>query len=236
MTRLFLVFLLLGFAPSAIGASSARTLNARGFRLYRKGLFPEAMAQFKRAIDTDDRYALAHYNYAATLGVLRRVGKACEHGAFKAEILAHLERSIALDPSRKARASKDRDFEPVRDTLRYQQLYGLDPKELGSVGPLLQHLSWFSSPQGAYGPRFEIHFDAAGKLVLWERTIDAKGTVTREQHSGTYRVEGRKVLLALDSTPAEVAHSLEGTLGEDGKLEVPVPIGSMSDDPAECEA
>src|SRR5688500_12236820 len=67
--------------------SPAKGLNTQGFRLYKAGKYSQALELFEQARLADPAYALAHYNYAATLGVLRKQGKVCEHDAYRSTIV-----------------------------------------------------------------------------------------------------------------------------------------------------
>src|SRR4051812_43454088 len=120
--KLVLAFTLL--ACSTGWAQTSKELNTQGFRLYNQHKYPEALELFKKAMEADDASALAHYNYAATLGVLRKQRKVCAFDAYKTTILDHLEKSVKLDPKRATRVKGDHDFDEVRDTVRYQKLVG----------------------------------------------------------------------------------------------------------------
>lgn len=64
--------------PFAHAETSAVDLNAQGYRQYKAGRYAEALELFNQAIQKDPKLALAHYNLAATLGLLRGRGKTCE--------------------------------------------------------------------------------------------------------------------------------------------------------------
>src|SRR6186997_1552832 len=120
MHRLLLLLALTLAAPSP--AQSARALNTEGFRLYQAGKYPEALEKFEAAAQADPKLALAHYNVAATLGVLRKKGKICDYSAYRETIVERLTRSVELDPRRLTRAKADADLDPIRDTLGWQRL------------------------------------------------------------------------------------------------------------------
>ncbi|MHB8875200.1 MAG: hypothetical protein ACYC8T_16050 [Myxococcaceae bacterium] len=217
-------------------AQSARQLNAQGFRLYKQGRFPEALELFKKAFDTDEGYALAHYNYAATLGVLRGQGKVCEYNAFKNIILLHLARSIELDPRRRERMKSDRDFLTVRDTVGYQKLSGRSPERPADVPVILEQVSWFGLAPGAYGPGAGLDFKPRGKLSGWRLQMGpGDDAPTKVPFTGRWSAKGAKVRLELDA-PLDGKRTLEGTLDPAGKLLLPEPLGPQTDDPGECEA
>ena len=87
----FVLALLLAAAPTAA------QLNTEGYRLYRAENYDAALVKFRAAIAADGKHALAHYNYAATLGHLRKQGRTCEVDAYQSTILEHLTRAVALD-------------------------------------------------------------------------------------------------------------------------------------------
>ena len=97
MNRLLLLLALILAAPSS--AQSARALNTEGFRLYQAGKYPEALEKFEAAAQADPKLALAHYNVAATLGVLRKQGQICPYSAHRQTILERLNTAIRLDPT-----------------------------------------------------------------------------------------------------------------------------------------
>ncbi|MBI3183885.1 MAG: tetratricopeptide repeat protein [Myxococcales bacterium] len=229
-----LTIALLAAHPSL--AESAMDLNTRGFRLYQQGRYPEALELFRQAFLADERHALAHYNYAATLGVLRKRGEVCEHSAFKSDILAHLEAAVALDPRRRARMQRDPDFDPVRDTIRYQRLLGRDPSRARDGAILIEQVSWFAPPQGAFGSMLQLDFQAVGRVVGWRMVMGPEDAApTKVDLKGRYTVRGSAVALVLDK-PLEGKKSFEGVLGPNGTLSFPEPIGDLTDLPSECDA
>ncbi|MFY0523219.1 hypothetical protein ACN28I_08560 [Archangium gephyra] len=131
MHRLLLLFALVLAAPSS--AQSARALNTEGFRLYQAGKYPEALEKFEASAQADPKFALAHYNVAATLGVLRKQGQICPYSAHRQTILERLNLAVRLDPRRLTRARQDADLDPIRDTLGWQKLLGRSPERQGDV-------------------------------------------------------------------------------------------------------
>ena len=76
--------------------SSSSELNTLGYRCYKAGMLPEARHLFVLALRLDQNHALAHYNLACTLMLLRRAGLACEHDATLQVVMHHLERAVAI--------------------------------------------------------------------------------------------------------------------------------------------
>lgn len=149
-----------------LAASPAAKLNTEGFRLYQQQHYAEALSKFVAAVRADESHALSHYNLAATLGLLRAQGKICEYDAYQSTILEHLETAVRLDERRRARMKVDKDFDSVRDTLRYQLLAGLSPAREKDVVPIVVAVTWTLPAVGAYGNPLTLDFSAGGTFAL----------------------------------------------------------------------
>jgi tetratricopeptide (TPR) repeat protein len=229
MHRVLLLLALTLALPSS--AQSARDLNTEGFRLYQAGKYPEALEKFEAAARADPKHALAHYNVAATLGVLRKQGQICPYSAHRRTILERLNTAIRLDPRRLARAKEDADLDPIRDTLGWQRLLGLSPEKQADVPELLRRVSWFSPGEGIYGSTRKLTFSEGQRVVLWRRLIQDKSDPTRtEEVTGTYSVKGRNFTLTFPGRKP-----LTGKMTTGGTLEV-AELGKFLDSPSECEA
>jgi tetratricopeptide (TPR) repeat protein len=230
MHRLLLLLALVLATPSAAqsATASARALNTEGFRLYQAGKYPEALEKFEAAAQADPKLALAHYNAAATLGVLRKQGQICPYSAHRQTILERLNTSIQLDPRRLARAKQDADLDPIRDTLGWQKLLGRSPSRQTDVPELLRRVTWFSPGEGVYGSTRRLTFPDGKRVVLWRRIIEDP-TRTEEQ-AGTYTVKGRSITLTFPGRKP-----LKGQMSTRGVLEFEE-LGAFQDSPSECEA
>jgi tetratricopeptide (TPR) repeat protein len=225
-----LLLLTLTLAPPA-PAPAARELNTEGFRLYQAGKYPEALEKFEAAAEADPRFALAHYNVAATLGVLRKQGQVCEHSAYQSTILERLNTAIRLDPRRLARAKEDADLEPVHATVGWQRLLGRSPEKLKDVPEIVRRVRWYSVGQGVYGSTRQLTFPDAQRVVLWRRVIEEGADPDKtEEVTGTYTLKGRTLTLRFPGHKP-----LQGQLTARGVLEVPE-WGTFLDSPSECEA
>jgi tetratricopeptide (TPR) repeat protein len=215
-------------------ARSARALNTKGYSLYKKKRYAEALKLFQEAVDADDGYALAHYNLACTYGVLRKKDKVCEHDAYRGTITQHLQKAIKNDPKLKKRMRADADLQPVHDTFAWQVMIGLSPRKTADVKRILRAVSWFGPSPGAYGPTGGVTFK--GRTVeVWKQTFNEEGDVGQKRYKGTFVVKGSSVTIrlkkALDGTKV-----FKGTLGADGELSFPGSLGKFTDDPDECSA
>lgn len=226
MYRLLLLLTLILAAPSS--AQSARALNTEGFRLYQAGKYPEALEKFEAAAQADPKHALAHYNVAATLGVLRKQGQICPYSAHRETILERLNTAIRLDPRRLARAKVDADLDPIRDTVGWQRLLGRSPARQADVPEILRRVTWFSPGEGVYGSTRKLTFPDKKRVVLWRRIIEDP-TRTKEQ-TGTYKLKGRTLTLSFPGRKP-----ITGRMTARGVLEFEE-LGTFLDSPSECEA
>ncbi|GMT98988.1 hypothetical protein KH5H1_31070 [Corallococcus caeni] len=221
--------LALSAAPST--PPSGKALNTQGFRLYQSGRYPEALEKFQAAAQATPDYALAHYNAAATLGLLRKQGKVCEYSAHRDVIVEKLATAVRLDPRRLQRAKEDKDLDVIRDTLGWQKLLGLTPEQEASVPTLLRNVSWYGPGVGVYGTTRALKFKDGGRVELWKKDIDDSGTPKESRIQGTYTVKGRAVTVTLPK-----AAPVTGSLDAAGALTFPEPLGGFTDSPSECEA
>ncbi|MGQ0506734.1 MAG: hypothetical protein ACT4TC_15585 [Myxococcaceae bacterium] len=207
----------------------AMDLNTQGFRLYKAKKFPEALELFRQATQADEAHAMSHYNYAATLSVLRQQKRVCEFMAIRPAIVTELTRAVELDATRKRRMVSDADFTAVRDTVGYQKLAGVDPSRPAGFKTLLERVTWWSSGQGAYGSLLQLDLQRNGKLLLKRRVVTDDG-VREEKETGTWRTDGTTVFVKT------AAGEVKGTLSPEGALELPEPMGRLFDFPSECDA
>ncbi|MBN8231921.1 tetratricopeptide repeat protein [Corallococcus macrosporus] len=221
--------LALSAAPST--PPSGKELNTQGFRLYQSGRYPEALEKFQAAARATPDYALAHYNAAATLGVLRKQGKVCDHDAYRGTIVEELTTAVRLDARRLQRAKADRDLDVIRDTLGWQKLLGHTPEQETSVPTLLRNVSWYGPGVGVYGTTRALKFQDGGRVELWRKDVDDSGTPKESRIQGTYTVKGRAVTVKLPK-----AAPVTGSLDADGTLRFPAPLETFTDSPSECEA
>lgn len=229
MTRLLLLLALVLAAPSS--AQSARALNTEGFRLYQAGKYPEALEKFEAAAQADPKLALAHYNVAATLGVLRKQGQICPYSAHRETILERLNTAVKLDPRRLTRAKEDADLDPIRDTVGWQRLLGRSPAKQADVPEILRRVTWYSPGEGVYGSTRKLTFPDGKRVVLWRRVLDDDANPGRaEEVTGTYTLQGRTLTLSFPGRKP-----VRGTMTPRGVLEFEE-LGRFLDSPSECEA
>ncbi len=202
-------------APAAAPPADPRAVeaNTQGYRAYKQGDLVAALAAFRQAVELDDRYALAHYNLACTLALLRRQGKVCEHDAYEDAVLDHLARAVQLDPGRAERMRTDSDLDDVRDTMRYRLLDGGDMQSEAGLKALMSGLELFGPAQGAYGATSRIVLQPDGVVDIYRRTWDADGSIGEwAEGKGRWSPHGTKLHITLDGDIQEVQPTEEGTL------------------------
>lgn len=215
-------------------ASPASPLNTEGFKLYQAGKYAEALEKFRAAVAADESHALSQYNLAATLALMRKQGRVCEFDAYQNDVLEHLELAVKLDEGRRKRMQVDRDFDSVRDTLRYQQLLGRRADRQADAKALLTALTWYTPAVGAYGNPNTLKLGADGRFKLTQLELRDEGPATTTV-TGRWKVQGFEVTLTF-SKPLQGAREAKGTLGADGHLVFTAPAWNFSDAHAECDA
>jgi len=216
--------------PSTPSTPSAKELNTTGFRLYQAGKYAEALEKFRAAVQADPKHALAQYNVAATLGVLRKQGQICEYDAYQSTILQYLTAAVKLDPRRLKRAKEDADLDPIRDTVGWQRLLGRSPTRAADVPVLLRKVSWYGPGVGVYGTLVTLRFEDGGKVSLGKKVPQEEGLPKTETITGTYTVKGRTVQVKLPGQKPDT-----GSLNAQGVLTFKE-LGAFYDFPSECEA
>lgn len=217
-----------------LAASPAAPLNTGGFRLYQAKQYPEALEKFRAAIAADGSHALSHYNFAATLALLRGQGKVCEFDAYPGAILDHLEAAVRLDERRRQRMKADRDFDSIRGTLRYQQLLGRSPKVEKDARALLTALTWRAPATGAYGNPLTLTLAADGSCSL-DQLVLTDDAVKHEVTRGRWKLKRFQVTLDLER-PVGGQKQLQGTLTPEGHLLFDAPAWDLTDQRSECDA
>lgn len=217
----------------ALVLTGAPELNTEGFRLYQQGKYGEALEKFRGAIAADQTHALAQYNFAATLAVLRKRGKTCEFDAYQSTILEHLTQSVTLDERRRARMQRDADFEVVRDSLGYQRLLKRDPANDKDVNALLVALAFLTPARGAFGHGEQLDLKADGTLTIKQTIVDED--VKQVTTAGTWKAKGRTVTLTFKKKVSGVTGAV-GTFNAEGHLVFTTPAWDFSSDRSDCDA
>lgn len=216
-----------------LAASPATALNTEGYRLYQAGKYDEALEKFRAAVDADNEHALAHYNLAATLGVMRKQNRVCETNAYVWEVLDHLEASVRLDPKRRARMMVDADFDgTVRSTVRFLLLSRLSLSK--DAAKILTTVDWHG-PSGARGSSASVTFSPGGTVSLsLVVSVDDDGNPVSASFPGTVKVEGASVTLTFSRPPPGTTQRVfSGRLSREGLHFDGLP--SFTDTVSECE-
>ena len=223
--------------------------NAAGMKLYQARKYLEAKDQFVAALkDQAPRptvkeqtalvrtRALAEFNLACTLSLLRRTGKVCAADAYRGEVMAHVLASIALDPNRLEKALTDKDLAEIRDTVAYQSLLGLSLERDADVPKVLPKVSWWSQGQGVYGSLHRLQLGPDGRFTLTSRVIDDDGAPKPSKVvKGTWSLTGRTLkLVAGEPLPGLQATTVELTVS--GTQLESRQWTTFTDAPSECDA
>ncbi|MGE0759976.1 MAG: tetratricopeptide repeat protein [Pirellulaceae bacterium] len=85
---------------------------ALGWCHKRTGRLDKAIESLEEALQVDDRQAIIHYNLACYWSLAKNVKWAVEY----------LERALELDPAYRDLVGQERDFDPIRNHPRFQEL------------------------------------------------------------------------------------------------------------------
>ena len=198
--------------PAAAVSDRSIELNTQGYRAYKSGDLVEAARLFRAAVDADDDNALAHYNLACTLALLRRTEPACEHDATQVTILDHLARAIELDDGRRTRMRQDADLDDLRDLLRFRILDQGMPTTDAATRSLLSGVTLWAPAAGIYGATGTLALQADGSVTVTRRVLEGGTVVDRSEPDGRWSVEARTVLLELGDDRQELILDATGVL------------------------
>jgi len=230
--KIIFIYIVFLFIIVPAFAKTAGQLNTEGYRLYKQKRYAQALEKFRKAVEVNDKHALAHYNLACTLGVLRKQGGACDYEASVGTILYHLKKSVQLDPGRAKRMQKDPDFAVVHATVTYQVLSGLDPEKPDDFKKILVRVSWLGPTMGMYGHTSGIYFKTDGTFEFWEHSFDENEEVDRIYCKGIWKVKGIVIELHFKK-PRNNKRIYKGKL-KGSVLNIEGIFGAFSNEPDEC--
>jgi len=221
---------------AALSADSPKQLNQEGLDLYRAGKYGQAVKKFRKAVEINPRYGWAYYNLACTLGVIRKKGNICEHGAFQDRIVEYLTKAVKYQPVIKRKFKKDHDLDSIRKTIGYQKLLGLTLTNPGHIKLLLQRVTtWYGPAPGAYGHTSAFSFKKSGSVMYWYLRITPEGHTAKVHLKGTWRFEGSSIIVVFNK-PLQNKKIYKGKLDKNGRLSFDGIYGFYLDTPDECSA
>lgn len=175
--------------------------NEQGAELFEQKKYEDALELFKNSFEHDDSYFLAHYNYAAALGMLMKEDYPRWFGR-KDEIIEHLQKVIELNPDYVEQIKQDHSFEKIHKHFGYLRLIGLTVESSDDVKTILQTLNWHVLGNGIVSVIGGANFLEDDTFYLWyyptefwEKYDFDLGLV---KYFGKYEVEKNKITLYLD--------------------------------------
>lgn len=197
------------------GGRSARTLEAEGSALSKEGHWQAAAERLREAIAVDPTYALARYQFAASVFLSIR-SDGCRPAASTAEAFDHLVRSVQLDRRLLKRLAQDPEFEEFRHTAGYFTLIGDDVHSVKGLRVLLPKLRVHAPSTQDSGPLFRLEFHADGTLDVFDHVLSTESW-TWTKRSGRWRarpsVSGHGALVELDVPGKNDAPALHASYG-----------------------
>ncbi len=149
--------------------------NQAGLDAYRRGDIVRSARHFSCAASIDREHALAAYNRACVLTLLRADADRCDE-TFLQMIEHSLAASIKLDPARRERALEDRDLRGIHDRGFYKLLTWADPADKAG---LLAHIGTWHGPRPGVYPSARITFrsDSTAEVATFVISGDEPGWV-----------------------------------------------------------
>ena len=212
-----------------VSGSSASDLNTLGLRCHKLGELSPAAAFFRAAIQVDPKLALAHYNLACALALLRVTGEICDEGAYLSSILDELEQAVALDEGRRARAREDADLESIHPTVRFQVLMGSDLTQDAEISRVLQLMPFWGPGAGLIGNDTRLVFSPQGKVSYDHGALTDEGGIQWTPTRGRWSVNGGRIQVDAGGESWALRLSPTGELQDHGQLR-------FTDAHSECEA
>lgn len=172
-----------------VGSRSAKepNYNLLGYNEYKEGNYEKASDLFLKAIEANPEHAVAHYNYASTRAILRRL-RPCDFGW--EEIFEHLLEAVRIDPKRKLKAVADPDLSEFKNTVLINLWRGAGYQTDRQLEKLLPDVRWHGSchGEGSASGCSEIVFHKDGRVEFAEPLLPPAT-------HGTYRVKDRVVVI-----------------------------------------
>ncbi len=204
-----------------------------------------AVALFEAALGADNSHALAHYNLAATLSLLRQQRHPCEVDAWLDRILDHLARSVQLDPERQARLKVDPDFAALAGLPRFRIPAGAEADSRRGALQIVQGATFYAPGVGVIGNPAHFVLDGAAPhtdlaegalpVRMVHRSLGEDGQVTEALTQGGWALAPDGTLL-LDPDGKGGEQPIQRLrLNAEGDLEGPAGERWMGL-PSECEA
>lgn len=229
---------------------SSRDLNTKGYELYQKGNYVEALKYFESAFEEDENYIHAHYNYACTLGVLMKLDYP-EWYVYREDVHKHLKIAVEINPDYIEKIKSDSDLEIIRKDFEYFKLLGYGTETDEDIRHLLISLDWHINGPGVISPIGGASFNQEGTFTLsfldLEMFLKGEYPLDTDTFTGHYVVKDGTVYFTLDEKMLK-RHEYEdfsvrdvyeekieftGTLDEDGTLYIDIfdyPIHNWMDE------
>jgi|GEM_PF-1732255 len=193
---------------------TAEDLNKNGYLKYKEKKYLEALSLFDKAIEADNTYYLAQYNYSCTASLI--LANYDHYYTDKDEFpetyvyrrldleeksLAALRKTLELKPDYKRKALKDPDLEYIRGFYEYYEILGYDFSNLITIFKIITNVTHWASPgDGMIDPMYKIvfHKDKSFSLydyVNWDDTADCE-----KEYKGTFKIynENKEIIIEIN--------------------------------------
>lgn len=176
----------------------SKRLNAEGYNLYKQSGYKDALDRFKQSFEADDANALAHYNYACTLGLLMKQDYE-DWFSYKKEAIEHLWKAKNSRPEYGEKIKTDPDLDLIRSEFQYYLIIGLSHEKTEDAKVILRNLKWYVRGEGAISVLGGLGFLEDDTFLLWYYDLkNFDEGIKKIKYCGRYEVKGNRITLVLD--------------------------------------
>lgn len=230
MKKFILISLIFHFS---LFSQSLSSLKKRGLKSLNQNNFEQAIFYFNQALEKAPSDAFANYNLACTYGVLLSKDY-CSHQSELPKLYKHLEKALQHDPRYKTKMLNDPDFVAIQKEVRFYKLAGFNPDKQEDLQVILKKVSWYAQSEGVFGPRSGLLFMDKNQFQYWRLEFYNSDEPTKKFYTGTYKLEGKKIILNLQKLPKGLKKKTYTAQYKEDKLIVDGLGKEYTDDPDPC--
>lgn len=216
-----------------IQAESLNSLRKKGLLSLNENNFEKAIFYFHKVLEKAPQDSFANYNLACTYGVLLSKDY-CAHQEELPKLYEHLEKAVSANPIYKSKMLTDKDFSIVQKEVRFYKIAGLNPNKEEDLQTILRKVAWYAKSEGVFGPQSGLLFTQKNQFQYWRLEFQNSEEPIKKFYNGTYRIEGKKILLTFQSLPKNLKRKIFTAIFREDKLILNGLGKEYTDDPEPC--
>lgn len=180
----FLSISMLDSYPDArVDITSIQSLNSNGMAFHKEKLYTGAAILFKKATELEasdsekSAQALAYYNLACTISLL--YNEEAYHNLD--ECLGYLESSFLLRADRVSRATKDVDFNNIKDTTEFKALIDKHKEKISASNLPASSIKFESEILYSQGEKIELNYEDHRLVIITDQKTTNENKLTTQQ-------------------------------------------------------